>query len=371
MVLRITEDKPQEVVEILNLLKNKYDSQLIQGALEEVGLIPKSDNGLEEVRTLTFTQMIAKYNEHLSSVRFTKETIDAYNSELRSMICFFRSVFQVIGTDGIKAIDMLNPVKIEGFVTLRQSPAGRNRRRSFFRTFIRFSLGRAYVEEIREITKMESLDDAHPKAFTDIQLKEIIDLSRGTRNPLRDHALINLYSGSGVRLTELLDLRLSDVNFDKNTMFVLPKMQKGSRKLRFVNNKSMSIVKQYVLFMYGSTVTTEDNDPYVFSTTQGRLPMSARRVQQLVTHLISKAKSIPPERKGELSVHSFRHSFALSLLEAGVEIAKISRLLGHADLATTMEYLRLFDQQLRDAVDRQISFQYMNVEYLLKGADLN
>lgn len=91
---------------------------------------------------------------------------------------------------------------------------------------------------------------------------------------------------------------------------------------------------------------------YIFSSTAGDKPITSRAIQQFMKRIIRESRSIKEEDKDRLGPHSFRHSFAVQGLEAGIDIYTLSKLLGHESIDSTMKYLRLFDDQLRDAINK-------------------
>lgn len=90
---------------------------------------------------------------------------------------------------------------------------------------------------------------------------------------------------------------------------------------------------------------------FVFSSTGGKKPITPRAIQQFVKNIIRETKSIPVDYKERLGPHSFRHTFAIYGLEAGIDIYTLAQLLGHESLNTTMRYLKMFDDQLKKAIN--------------------
>jgi integrase/recombinase XerD len=68
--------------------------------------------------------------------------------------------------------------------------------------------------------------------------------------------------------------------------------------------------------------------------------------------IILETQSIPAEDKERLGPHSFRHTFAVQGLDAGIDIYTLAKLLGHESLNSTMKYLRMFDDQLKHAINK-------------------
>lgn len=148
---------------------------------------------------------------------------------------------------------------------------------------------------------------------------------------IRDRAMIELYYGCGLRLSELANLDLADLIFDKNEIKVLGK----GGKYRFVpvGDEVIKSLKKYLIHRKGLLIKkNKTNEIAVFLNTRGgRLtPRSAARIVKAHLNRCS-------EKTG-LSTHSLRHSFTTHLLTAGANLRAVQQMLGHASLKTTQKY---------------------------------
>lgn len=187
----------------------------------------------------------------------------------------------------------------------------------------------------KEVLKKDiSLDDVPlpkrkkklPKILTKEEVKTIIHKTDNIKHKL---IIMMLYS-TGMRLSELVNLKRSDISIEERTVKV--KQGKGSKDRITIIGKSlmMDLLKYYSI--------TDFNTDYVFEGRRGRF--SKKSVQKV---LEKAGKHIGKK----ISPHMLRHSFATHLLESGVSIRIIQMLLGHSDISTTQIYTAVSGSTLK------------------------
>jgi len=137
----------------------------------------------------------------------------------------------------------------------------------------------------------------------------------------------------GFRVSELLNLKVNDLDFEENIGYVRQAKGKKDRIFNiplFLRKELQKQVKKQ----------QEDNQEFLFTGMKGRL--SDRNIQKLVKKISEKAGI-----KKDVHPHTLRHSFATHLLENNVDIRKIQELLGHADLSTTQIYTHISTEELK------------------------
>lgn len=164
------------------------------------------------------------------------------------------------------------------------------------------------------------------------------------------------FLSSGIRLNELLQLKIGDIDTERQIIHVVGKGRKGAKTRRTINLLGLSILRNYIRFTFQAQIATFTEEQldglHVFSTDGGISAMSARTIQYIVKNLIKMATSIPKNMKSQYSVHTFRHCYAVYGLESGIDIYTLSKLLGHESIETTTIYLKLFEDQLKKAVEK-------------------
>ena len=154
---------------------------------------------------------------------------------------------------------------------------------------------------------------------------------------VRDRAILELFYGTGMRLSELVGLNIYDIDLASGTVRVYGKGRK--ERILPVGEKAGEAVKNYLLRR--REFHPKNGNPALFLNSSGNR-MSTRGVQLLVHKWLSRVS----ERK-KLSPHVLRHTFATHLLNHGADLEAVKELLGHASLSTTQVYTHLTMDRLK------------------------
>ena len=156
-------------------------------------------------------------------------------------------------------------------------------------------------------------------------------MGRGGRRkiPLRNHAILELFYASGMRVSELCNLTLDDLKLDLGVIRVTGKGEKT--RLVPIGHCALDAVRQYLVLIRPKQSGTQDGNRVFLS--RGGLPMAREDVWALVKKYGREAGLT-----GKYSPHTLRHSFATHLLEGGANLRAVQEMLGHADITTTQLY---------------------------------
>ncbi len=166
-----------------------------------------------------------------------------------------------------------------------------------------------------------------PIVLTKQEVQNLFNSAQTTKSKL----ILQLLYSSGLRVSEIVNLKPNDFDFEENTGWV--RQGKGKKDRLFLISKKIS--KKIQKF-----IKKHSDWNYLFSKTK---PLTTRNIQKIVQLTTQKAgiqKNVHP--------HTLRHSFATHLLDAGVDIRKIQTLLGHSSIATTQIYTHISTEQLKD-----------------------
>jgi integrase/recombinase XerD len=164
-----------------------------------------------------------------------------------------------------------------------------------------------------------------PKVLSKEQIKKLID----TTDNLKHKIILKILYSSGLRLSELLNLKKSDIDFDRNIIYVKKGKGKKDRITLMSKNLRLDLLKYYSQNIF----RTE----YIF---EGRKGKYTKKSVQKVLDQAGKKVGI------KVTAHMLRHSFATHLLESGTDIRHIQKLLGHSDLSTTEIYTHISNKDL-------------------------
>ncbi len=175
--------------------------------------------------------------------------------------------------------------------------------------------------------KPPKISKSLPVVLTREEVKNLINSVKNKKHKL----IIEFLYSSGLRLSELINLKVSDLELEEKIGWV--RKGKGSKDRIFIlSSKLVEELKEYLK-------NKKDSD-FVFSGRNGK--MSERNVQKIIRIAAKKAGI-----KKKVSPHTLRHSFATHLLESGENIRKIQELLGHSNLSTTQIYTHVSIEELK------------------------
>ena len=155
----------------------------------------------------------------------------------------------------------------------------------------------------------------------------------------RDHAILELFYSSGLRLSELVGLNLADIDLQQGLVLVLGKGNK--QRMLPVGSKAVAAIQQWLV----AREQVQSSDQALFIGVRGR-----RMSPQLVRERVRQAGA--RELGQHLHPHMLRHSFASHILESSHDLRAVQELLGHADISTTQIYTHLDFQHLAQVYDQ-------------------
>ncbi|MBI5847116.1 MAG: site-specific tyrosine recombinase XerD [Nitrospirae bacterium] len=175
-----------------------------------------------------------------------------------------------------------------------------------------------------------------PKALSISDVKDLLDATFSPKTALRDSSMLELLYSSGLRVSELVSIKLGDIHFDAGFIRVLGKGSK--ERIVPVNLRALEKVKNYTEKERPETLKKKQS-PYLFVTRNGR-PMTRQRFWQTL-------KAIGKQSGIELSPHTIRHCFATHLLEGGADLRSLQKMLGHSDISTTQIYTKVTTDRIK------------------------
>ena len=266
-------------------------------------------------------------------------TIEAYRNDLAHLEAFM----------------MRNNLKLEN-VTLEQlhtfaaslheygiTPRSQARVLSGVRSFFRFLVLDGVVEsDPTELLEWPSLPEHLPVVLTLEEIDRIegsIDLSKA--EGARNRAIIEVLFSCGLRVSELVNMKLSDLYLEDRVLLVRGKGNK--ERLVPVSNKAIADLKRW-FFDRNLMKIKPGEDDYVFLNRRG-----AHLTRTMILIMV-KRQAEEAGIKKTISPHTFRHSFATALLQGGADLRSIQAMLGHAKIDTTLVYTHISNEQLRKAI---------------------
>lgn len=178
-----------------------------------------------------------------------------------------------------------------------------------------------------------------PTVLSQGEVEAMIKAASGRKlQPIRDQAILEIFYASGLRVSELADLKVGSVNFDAGFVRAVGK----GRKERIIplGVKAQEALKKYLKSGRPKLLKEPSND-FLFLSRLGKR-ISRQSLWAVIKHYANQAhikKTIKP--------HTLRHTFATHLLEHGADLRSVQEMLGHADIATTQMYTHVDKERLK------------------------
>jgi integrase/recombinase XerC len=267
--------------------------------------------------------------------RLSSHTLVAYTSDLSQFFKFLDTTYE------IKNISEVNHTVIRSWIVSlmeqKNTPRSVNRKITTLKTFYKFLLRQGVLTESPMLKILSPKTSKRLPVFVEKEkMDELIDNSvfgddfEGRRNKL----IIELFYATGIRLSELINLKSADVNLHSSQLKVLGKRNK-ERIIPFSNELKRSI-EDYL------EIKT-DSDVVEFFVSNNGKKLYEKFVYRLVNNYLSTVTTADKK-----SPHVLRHTFATHMLNNGADLNAIKELLGHANLSATQVYTHNTVEKLKN-----------------------
>lgn len=266
---------------------------------------------------MNFKEFLAKLEIELKISKASEHTIKNYIRANKSLLDFTGKTPEDIGEDDIKKFMAENLLdKASSSVIL-------------FLSAIRYAFSSLLKKDPTLGIRRPKKEQKIPAVLTKEEVKKLL----GSMENKKSKLMLSLIYACGFRVSELVNLKIKDLDFDENIGHVIQAKGKKDRIFNIPLNLKKALMKN-------AEKQKQDGKEYIFTGPKGKL--SDRNIQKIMKKAASRA-----EIKKNVHPHTLRHSFATHLLENNVDIRKIQELLGHADLSTTQIYTHISKEELK------------------------
>jgi integrase/recombinase XerC len=291
-------------------------------------------------------ELISTYLRYLKVERNASvHTIESYKNDLMQLLEFSASQFDIV-PDSVPA-EKINRMVIRLWLgELSEKKMARNsiaRKVACVRSFFKFCYKRGYVEKnpahLLIIPKKEA---RLPKTVRVQEIERMMELaSENTPEILQERAILELFYSTGIRVSELTNLNITDLDLKHKQISVFGK---GNKQRVVPLGEKAIIACENHLDSRGSLLTSksnhEDRKALFIAPKGGRV--YPRKVQRIIESYLMKVSEITQK-----SPHVLRHSFATHMLDAGADIRLIKEFLGHSNLSSTQVYTHTSVERLK------------------------
>ena len=287
-------------------------------------------------------QLSLEINDYLAYLkdikRYSEFTVENYERDLKSFKKY-------LDDDGELSYLTIDKYQIRDYISLKLQnnslkQRSLNRHLSALRGFYSFLVDNKKIEA-NPFTLIRSLkvEKKLPQVLSEGQIKELYNYKTSKDDLLnyRNQLMIRLILDSGLRLSELINLKLSNINIEENMLFVRGKGNKD--RFTFYTKETKEMLIHYLENIRNKLIN--ENTEIVFLSKQG-LPINKRTFEKMLLKIKLRDSSI------SLHPHLLRHTFVTRLLEEGADLKMVQELLGHESLSTTQIYTNISDTKLQN-----------------------
>ncbi|NVK92717.1 MULTISPECIES: site-specific tyrosine recombinase XerD [Bacteroides] len=295
--------------------------------------------------------IIRKYYQYLKLEKaLSPNTVNAYQTDLDKLLRFLKE-------ENIAILDTtLDDLQhfASGLHDIGIHPRSQARILSGIKSFFHFLVVSDYLEgDPSELLEGPKIGFHLPEVLTVEEIDRIISaIDQGTNEGQRNRAILETLYSCGLRVSELCNLKISDLYFDEG--FIKVEGKGSKQRLVPISSRAIKEIRNWFVDRNGGWKIKKDFEDYVFLARWGK---NISRI--MVFHLIKELAKQAGITKN-ISPHTFRHSFATHLLEGGANLRAIQSMLGHESIATTEIYTHIDRHRLRSEI---IEHHPRNIKY--------
>lgn len=285
---------------------------------------------------------IEEFAEYLKNERKSSDnTIASYTRDMRQLSEYLDS------HDLPELLDVNDKqlgIYIDWLRRAGKSPATISRCVATFKSFYKhyFVTGKI-IQDPAATLSSEKIEKKLPQILTSKEVELLLEQPECTdAKGYRDRAMLELLYATGIRVTELINLNVSDLNIPVGVIRC-----HGRTKDRVIPlyTKAVKALSEYVEFIRPNMIASEQEQALFVNVSGTR--MTRQGFWKIVKHYQAKAHI-----EKDITPHTLRHSFAAHLLENGADLHSIQEMLGHSDLSSTQIYAHIVKKQIKDVYNK-------------------
>lgn len=286
--------------------------------------------------------IVTAYENYLTKVKHASaNTVASYMRDIRQFSQWLQSTGSLsvldVGQDNISAY--LAYLNREG-----RSSATVSRNLASLRNFYAYIVSSGFLTETPVVdVHIERGDKKLPQILNSKEIELLLEQPSMTdAKGIRDKAMLETMYATGIRVTELIDLDIDDVNIDLGVIKC-----SGNKKTRVIPlyPSALHALKMYVLTVRKG-ILADPSETALFVNVSG-----SRISRQGFWKILKHYQTVAGIEK-EITPHTLRHSFAVHLLENGADLSSLQELMGHCDISSTQIYTQMLNQKIRSVYEK-------------------
>ncbi len=249
---------------------------------------------------------------------------------------------------GIAEINKISETNLNSYILYLEknhfSAATISRNIASLKAFYHYMFQKGIIkEDVSQRLKAPKIEKRIPEILSTADVIKLLEQPKGdTPKEIRDKAMLELLYATGIRVTELITLKVSDINLKLG--YIVCKDTSKERVIPF-GKEAKKALSRYLEGVRDAMI----DDPksiYLFANCSGK-PMSRQGFWKLIKAYAGKAGI-----KADITPHTLRHSFAAHLVENGADLRSVQEMLGHSDISTTQVYANMQHNRIRETYDK-------------------
>lgn len=281
---------------------------------------------------------VSEFISYLHNEKNTSENTElSYKRDLAKLCAY-------LNEQGITDVSKVTVTNLNSYVLDLEkkqfAPATISRNIASIKAFYHFLYREKRVkEDISENLKAPRIEKKVPEIMTMQEVALLLEQPSGkSAKEVRDKAMLELLYATGIRVSELISLKISDVNMQMG--FILCRDTNKERVIPF-GNKARNALMKYLEYARAELMP-DTGEEILFVNCSGQ-PMSRQGFWKLVKYYAKKAGIT-----ADITPHTLRHSFAAHLVENGADLKSVQEMLGHSDISTTQIYATMNHNHIRE-----------------------
>jgi integrase/recombinase XerD len=292
-------------------------------------------------------QIQTKFEAYLlTEKRVSKNTFLSYQKDLNQFIEFLECntiILEKSTGDELKRF-------VHYLYGLKLSARSIARKISTLKTFFTYVSQYFNIKNNAKELHIPKIEKRLPTYLTQDEVSTVLNYSEKDRSALgiRNSIMLYLLYSSGMRVSELVNMKISDIHFD--TRFISIEGKGGRQRMIPLPEVIMNLLHDYLQKHVQNTITIKIDPVYLFAIVYGKKikPISRQSCWNILKTICQQAGI-----KRAISPHQMRHSFATHMLEKGVDLRSLQVLLGHEEITTVEVYTHVETSQLRKIYDKK------------------
>ncbi|WAM34605.1 site-specific tyrosine recombinase XerD [Caldicellulosiruptor morganii] len=284
--------------------------------------------------------IIEVFHQHLhQKQRFSQNTIMSYIRDVKKYIEFLERI-------GIKIENTSQATVITYIIDMQKNGKSNS---TIARAIVSLKVFYEFLKEqsIVDIGKIEvdppKLERTLPQILTKDEVEKLLSCPKEDDiKGIRDKAMLEVLYATGIRVSELISLNLSDINLDHG--YIICRNKKRDRVIP-VGSYAIEAVEKYLKYSRPYLARNKEEEALFLNFNGSRM---TRQGFWKIVKFYATAAGI----NKEITPHVLRHSFATHLIENGADVRAVQQMLGHADISTTQRYLQIANVKLKEVYQR-------------------